>query len=55
MAIQVDGKTAVTVNNVASLDKWVFGSVGSWHFIQAMAFTNGVWVRSATIKAFVSH
>ena len=55
MAIQVDGKTVLTVNNVSSLDRWVFGSVGSWHFIQAMAWTNGAWVRSATVKAFVTH
>jgi hypothetical protein len=55
MAIQVDGKTALTVNNVSSLDRWVFGSVGSWHYIQAMAYTNGAWVRSATVKAYVSH
>jgi hypothetical protein len=55
MAIQVDGKTVYTVNNVSSVDKWVYGSVGSWHYIQVLAYTNGAWVRSTTVKAYVSH
>ncbi|MCU1311505.1 MAG: hypothetical protein JWO20_2630 [Candidatus Angelobacter sp.] len=55
MIVQVDGVTAATVTNVTSLNKWVYGSAGKWHYIQVLAYTNGVWVRSSTAKVYVSY
>jgi hypothetical protein len=55
MMVQVDGKTAATVSNSTTVDKWVFGSVGRWHYVQVLAYTNGAWVRSSTVKVFVSY
>jgi hypothetical protein len=55
MRILVDGVSAVTINNVTSVDQWVHGSVGSWHSIQVLAWTNHAWVQSSTVKVFVSY
>jgi hypothetical protein len=50
-----NGVTAATVSNVTTLDKWVYASIGKWHYIQLLAYTNGVWVRSSTAKVYVSY
>ncbi|MCU1286965.1 MAG: hypothetical protein JWO13_3315 [Acidobacteriales bacterium] len=53
MQILVDGKLAAAVNNVKTVDKWVYGSIGKWHTVQVQAWTNGAWVKSSTIKVYV--
>jgi hypothetical protein len=55
MQILVDGKVATTINNVTSVNNWVFGSVGAWHTIQVQAWTNGAWVKSSTLRVHVSY
>lgn len=55
MQILVDGKVATTINNVTSVNSWVYGSVGAWHTIQVQAWTNSAWVKASPIKVYVSY
>lgn len=55
LQILLDGKNVMTISGSTSIDKWVKGSLHVWHTIQVSAYTNGAWVKSNTVKVYVSH
>lgn len=55
MRVLLDGVTVTTINNVTKVDYWTKASLYHWHTLDVWAWTNHAWVKSTSVKVYVSH